>query len=352
MKKIRIIGGGIAGLTAAINLRKAGFAVEVHERKSHCGKNTNDFQYLENWTFDEDTLDMLTRMQIQTNFYKKPLYSQEIIGPSGRKYVGLSDKPVMYAVKRGEAKDSIDRSLEAQCRQIGIDLFHNSTLKRQEADIIATGIKKPSFLAMGIIFPCVLPDKTAILFDDNLSEKFYAYFVVHDNVGEITCINPVDIKDHKARLDNTVKRFEEILMIKTEKIIERFSAPLNFEPLNRAYINNQYFVGEAAGFQDCLFGFGMLYAFKSGYLAAKSILEDSAYDQLLNSDILNPIKTSVRNRKLFEKLSNRGYERLIKALNSRNPIIKKLLGGDDLRQILKRLYNNSLSHFLRPLLFW
>ena len=134
--------------------------------------------------------------------------------------------------------------------------------------------------------------------------------------------------------------------------MERFSAPLSFEPLNQAHINNQYFVGEAAGFQDCLFGFGMLYAFKSGYLAAKSIIEDSDYGELLNSNILKPITISVRNRKLFEKLSNKGYKRLIKALNSRNPIIKKLLGGDDLRQILKRLYNNSLSHFLRPLLFW
>jgi flavin-dependent dehydrogenase len=171
-------------------------------------------------------------------------------------------------------------------------------------------------------------------------------------VGEITCVNPVNQKDHVVRLEHTVKRCEETFAIKIEHIIERFSAPLSFEPLNRVRINNQYFVGEAAGFQDCFMGFGMLYAFKSGYLAAKSIIDNLDYNQLINREILKPIQLSCANRVLWEKLSNRGYERLINLLNSRNPIVKSFLGGDDLRLILKKLYNRSLSYFLRPLLFW
>ena len=72
MKRIRILGGGIAGLTAAINLNKAGIAVEVHERKGYCGKHTSDFQFLENWTFDEDVLDLLRQMHIEADDYIKP----------------------------------------------------------------------------------------------------------------------------------------------------------------------------------------------------------------------------------------------------------------------------------------
>jgi flavin-dependent dehydrogenase len=45
MKTIKILGGGISGLTAAINLKYAGLDVEVHERKSFCGKHTHDFQF-------------------------------------------------------------------------------------------------------------------------------------------------------------------------------------------------------------------------------------------------------------------------------------------------------------------
>ncbi len=352
MKNFRILGGGIAGLTAAINLKMAGVDVEVHEKKGHCGKHTNDFQFLENWTFKDNVLDTLNRMHVQTNFYIKPQYSQEVISPSGKTYVGTSNKPITYLVKRGSAKDSIDKCLESQSLEMGIKLFFNSTLKLQDADIIATGIKKPAFIATGVMFPCAHQDRAAVLLDSNLSKNFYSYFVINDNVGEITCVNPVGIKDHKARLENTVKRFEEIFTIKVKRIYERFSAPVNFEPLNQAHINNQYYVGEAAGFQDCFLGFGMLYAFKSGYLAAKSIAEDLDYRQLLNREIINQIKISASNRKIFEKLSNRGYERMINLSNSRSSVIRSLLGGDDLRHILNKLYNHTLSVFLRPLLFW
>ena len=352
MKSIRILGGGIAGLTAAINLEMAGIAVEVHERKDYCGKHTNDYQFLDNWSFNDDALETLRNIHIQTDFYVKARYSQEVVSPSGRKYVGISNKPVAYLVKRGNIEDSIDKSLESQSLKLGINIFFNSTLKIQEADIIATGIKKPTFIATGVMFSCTHREKSVLLFDNNLSKNFYSYFIVNDNIGEITCVNPVGMRDHKVKLENTVKRFEEILKIKVKRIIERFSAPISFGPLKQAYIGNRYFVGEAAGFQDCFMGFGMLYAFKSGYLAARSIIEHRDYQQLLASEILKQISISAANRALFERLSNQGYERLIAVLNSRDPIIRSLLGGSDLRQILKKLYNHSLSYFLRPLLLW
>ena len=322
MKRIRILGGGIAGLTAAINLKKAGVVVEVHERKGYCGKHTNDFQFLENWTFIDDALDHLNQMHIQTDFYVKPRYTQEAVSPSGKMYVGTSKRPVTYLIKRGQAKDSIDRSLESQCQQLGIKLFFNSKLKAREADIVATGIKKPNYIATGVLFPCENEFKSVLIFDESLSKEFYSYFVINDNVGEITCVNPVNHKDHIARLEKTIKRCENLFAVKIGNIIERFSAPLSFEPLSQVHINDQYFVGEAAGFQDCFMGFGMLYAFKSGYLAAKSIIDDLDYNQLIDREIVKPIQVSRANRVLWEKLTNKGYERLINMLNSRNPIVK------------------------------
>jgi flavin-dependent dehydrogenase len=351
MMRIKIIGGGIAGLTAAINLKKAGMDVEVHERKRYCGKHTGDFQFLENWTFKNDALDMLRSMNVQTDFYVRPRHTQEAVSPSGKLYFGTSHKPAIYLVKRGRSRDSIDRSLESQCLQMGVKLVFNSKLKSQEADIIATGIKKPEFIATSVMFPCEHAYRSVLIFDDNLSKEFYSYFIVNDNVGEITCVNPVGRKDHIARLEKTVQRCEKIFAIKVKKNIERYSAPLSFKPLRTARKNDQYYVGEAAGFQDCFLGFGMMYAFKSGYLAAKSLLEDLDYNQLIENELLKPMLVSCANRALWAKLSNTGYERVIRLLNSRNPIVQILLGGSDLRKILKKVYNHSLSAFLRPLLF-
>ncbi len=352
METIKILGGGIAGLTAAINLRRAGVDVEVHERKQFCGKHTNDFQFLENWTFNDDVLDILKSINIPINFYTKTWYSQEIISPSLKSYLGKSSTPLMYLIKRGQAEDSLDYALEQQACNANVKIIFESDLRRDDADIIATGIKKPTAIASGIKFCLNHPDKTLVSLDDNLAFQWYSYFVVNDNIGEIVCVNPVEIKDHKDRLDRTVRRFEEYLKIKVDRGSERFSAPANIYYLENARINNQLFVGEAAGFQDCLAGFGMVYAFKSGYYAAKSIIEKRNYDDLWKNDLLKPMAVSSRNRYLYEKLSNRGYERAIQLVSSNNFLVRRILGGKDMGRIMKKIYNHCFPNLLRPFVTW
>jgi flavin-dependent dehydrogenase len=352
MKTIRILGGGLSGLTAAINLKHAGVDVEVHERKRFCGKHTNDFQFLENWTFEDDALVILRNLNIQTDFYLKPWYSLEFISPSLNKCLKRSSQPLMYLLKRGPLEGAIDYALQKQATDAAIPIIFRSKLNADDADIIATGLKEPNFMVSGITFPFDHPDKAITLFDDRLSLGMYSFFIVNDNIGEIASINPADRKDHKARFDLTVKRFEEILNFKVSAITYRFAAPGSLYFLKNARINNQCFIGEAAGFQDCLAGFGMMYALKSGYHAARSIIRNEDYNRLWQADLLKPMAVSRTNRFLFERLSNDGYEKLVKMFDSRNSAIVKLLGGDDLQHILKKIYNHALAYFLRPLVFW
>jgi flavin-dependent dehydrogenase len=351
MKSITILGGGISGLTAAIHLKAAGVEVEIHERKRFCGKRTHDFQFLENWVFEEDALVILQGLNIQTDFYIKPWHSMEYISPSSNKCLKRASAPLMYLVKRGPLEDSIDYALQKQALSAGIPIHFNSALKTEEADIIATGLKEPTVIVMGITFPFDHSDTALTVFDDDLSHKFYSYLIVNDNVGEIASINPTARKDHKVRLDLTIKRFEELLDFKINTVSHRFAASSSLFYLSKAKINNQYRIGEAAGFQDCLAGFGMMYAFKSGYCAARSIIENSDFDRLWQTEMLKPLKISRANRLLFEKLSNEGYEKVVDMLGSRNAAIVKLLGGDDFKLVLNKLYNHSISHLLRPIIF-
>ena len=352
MNTIKILGGGISGLTAAIKLKGAGIDVEVYERKRFCGKRTGDFQFLENWTFESDTIDILKDLNILTNFYIKPWHSLEIISPSLKKCLKTSSRPLMYLVKRGREADSIDYALQTQAAEVGIPITFCSKLNIRKADIIATGIKKPTFIVNGISFPFDHPDKAIALLDDRLSFKIYSYFIVSDHRAQIVSINPVGRKDHKVRFDLTVKRFEEILNYKITTIGRRFAGPGSLYYSKSAKMNNQYFIGEAAGFQDCLLGFGLVYAFKSGYHAARSIIENDDFDRRWQVDMLKPMKVSRSNRLLYERLSNNGYEKVVHILGSRDPLILKLLGGDDFQLILRRLYNQDLSYFLRPILLW
>ncbi|MEJ2282213.1 MAG: NAD(P)-binding protein [Desulfobacterales bacterium] len=350
MRRIRILGGGIAGLTAAINLARANLAVEIHERKHCCGKSIEDFQFLENWTFKEDALDMLQHMHIEPNFYLKPWYSQEIISPSGKKYVGTSGQPLMYLTKRGHQHGSLDRSLEKQVVRLNIPIVYNSEMAVTDADIIATGVRKPAFIASGVKFALEHPDRSIVILDDRLSFQMYSYLIVNDNEGELVSINPVQTNRHIARLNRTIERFERILGIPIEPDHKRFAAQVSFPFIRPARVKNRYYTGEAAGFQDCLAGFGMMYAFKSGYFAARSIIENRDYDRLWQKDFIRPMEISVRNREIFDGLSNRGYEILVDVLNTDNKVIQKLLGGNDLRQILKKVYNYSIPRPLHTIL--
>jgi flavin-dependent dehydrogenase len=351
MGMIRILGGGISGLTSAINLKKAGFDVEVHERKIYCGKHTQDFQCLENWTFHEDVLDFLRSINIRTDFYLKPFRSLEIFSPSLKRYVAKSDRPFLYLVKRGPAKDSIDRSLEDQAKSHRVKIFYNSILDSNEASIIATGPKRPTFIATGIKFRFKHPDKTMVLLDNKSSLKFYSYFIVNDGIGEIVCVNPVGTTDFQTRLNLAFEAFERILKTKIENIEELFSASINFDLMQKARINDQCFIGEAAGFHDFLAGFGMVYALRSGYQVAESIIEGLDFDRLWKKDFFKPLRISSNNRALYERMSNDHFERIIPMLNSKNVIVRRLRGGDDFQLMMKKLYNHSISFFLRPLIF-
>lgn len=228
MKSITILGGGIAGLTAAINLRSAGYAVKVFEKKQYCGKHTSDFQFLENWTKRQDVLDYLKTINIKTDFYHSPQHSVEFYSPSREKSIGSTGKTLMYLVKRGKEKKSIDASLQRQAERCGVRIIFNKTIPEHRADIVATGKNNPKMLATGYLFRLTHPDTSIILLDSKLSLKYYSYFICHNNHAKIVCVNPIKTKDVKERLDKTVAAFEKILKKRTKNKKRLFSATVSY----------------------------------------------------------------------------------------------------------------------------
>ena len=69
MKNIKILGAGLSGLSAAINLAKVGYNVDVFEKRSDCGgRFKDDLEGLENWSSNIDVLGELKSMNIRINF--------------------------------------------------------------------------------------------------------------------------------------------------------------------------------------------------------------------------------------------------------------------------------------------
>ena len=67
------------------------------------------------------------------------------------------------------------------------------------------------------------------------------------------------------------------------------------------------FIGEAGGFQDYLWGFGMRYAFQSANLAARSIIQNESYNDLIKEHLLRKMKHSNRNRRISEMMGPLAY---------------------------------------------
>ena len=96
-----------------------------------------------------------------------------------------------------------------------------------------------------------------------------------------------------------------------------------------------------AGNRTGFAGFGMTYAFLSGYYAAKSIIKGGDYDQMWKKKFLKHLRVGHINRLLWERLSNYNYEEIMDLVNSKTFFLRRLFYRGDLRKILKKAYNES-----------
>lgn len=72
IETVRILGAGIAGLTAALNLARHGVQVEVFEKSTTVGHRFHgDFQAFENWSSTIDIYHDLDRAGIELDCFKQ-----------------------------------------------------------------------------------------------------------------------------------------------------------------------------------------------------------------------------------------------------------------------------------------
>src|SRR3954469_8538096 len=101
--EIVIAGAGVAGLTAAINLKRAGRAVRVIDRNTASGaQRFPDWDAVENWTSVEDLPIFLEGIGIEGSRFSymgHRLFS--VIDPQGKRYDIATPRPFFYLIKRG-----------------------------------------------------------------------------------------------------------------------------------------------------------------------------------------------------------------------------------------------------------
>jgi len=341
-KLIKIAGAGISGLTAAINLAKAGYNVEIYDAGKDSGHRFHgDFQGIENWSYKQDVLDFLKDINIELNFDYQGVNKLSIWAPNKCHKDFKLSRPLYYLVKRGTEEDCLDQRLKKQALANGVKISYNHPVEPKDVNIIATG---PFFndpdtdaMASGYVFKTDLKDTNIGILDDRYALDGYSYFLVHNGEATIAaCIfdNYKKLNEYREKTLELCKQNKNFKM----NDVKKFSGVGNFF-LQKKSKDNKIYIGEAGGFQDALWGFGMRYAMKSGYYAAVSIIKNKNFYRLCKKDIIPKLKTSIINRIFFKMLNNKSYRWLVEHYTKRI---------DDPIEFARKFYNPSV---VKKLLF-
>src|ERR1043166_7480651 len=307
MEVIRIAGAGPSGLAAAIVLARAGRKVEVHEAKRDVGMRfIGDLQVIEGASERETVPNFLDRIGVERNFYFRPATWATFYAHRGKARTIRSDAPYGYFIRRGPAENTaentLDRGLLAQAIALGVDVRFNSRLG--SADIIATGPAAPDGLAREMTWKTSDPERIDVYFNHHLSPGGYSYLFILDGIATFGCAIVADFKKIDDYFGHSLAEALRIANVDVPDDVRTGYSYMNFHLKSRATSNGSRHAGEAAGFQDYLFGLGIRYALTSGWLAARSVLEERDFDELWQNELRAKQETSLVNRFLYETGGN------------------------------------------------
>jgi flavin-dependent dehydrogenase len=324
MKSVKILGAGPAGLSAAINLSRDGYDVDIFEKNPDVGTNIKgNLQGLENWSENQDVLEEFKKMNIKTNFTCEP-FTNLTITNSQENWDFSCKRPAFYILKRGKDKNSLDYGLKEQALNNGVNIRFGETAPLSDVDIIATG-GDPKFkfaVGKGISFETQHENVAVGLVNNYHAFKGYSYLLVSNGFG---CIATVLFENFQGLNKYFTRTLDEFLtnFDLTPKLPQQFSGYGSFS--NQIMKNeNQMRIGEIAGFQDLLWGFGIRNAVKSGFIASKNIIEGKEckdYYRIAENYFKPKLNSSIVNRFIWERFASNNYSIILNRIhNSKDPL--------------------------------
>ncbi|MCG6962784.1 MAG: NAD(P)-binding protein [Acidobacteria bacterium] len=300
MSTVRILGGGLSGLATAVLVAQRGTRVEVRDRRrGGGGRFTGGFQILENGSCGQDVLEELEQMALAPDCELTPLHEAVLLDADRRRWEVRSSKPYAYLVRRGAGPGTVDHWLRSQAEASGVSLETGSETSSWTADVHATGPRYADGVAREVVFKTSHPNLMAVLFDPRLTPTGYAYLFVREGFGTMGAAQVRRL----AELRRNAERAFAILL-------EEFPMPLenahehgqfmNFAMPGHLSSSGRWYVGEAAGVQEFLFGLGNRLGLRSAALVAEAIA-GSGWDQgRFREGLVRPMTVSILGRAAFE----------------------------------------------------
>ncbi len=349
-KEVQVVGAGPAGLAAAIQLHRLGLAVEVREKRPNVGMRHEGFQGLENWSHDRDATQVLHQLGIAEEFLLRPVHEIHYYGPSRRPFPVRSPDPIFYLVKRGPDPSSLDSALLKQAREAGAVVSFNDPVSTAPAGtIVATGPAMAHAIAAGVVFRTNLRDIAACILDPEVAPGAYAYLLAHEGVATLATMLTRDFAHAHSYLRRAIESFKRLFDFSMSDERE-FGGAGNMDITAPVEKGGHLRVGECAGAQDPLWGFGLWFAMETGNLAANCLVEERSYTAAYRKAILPRIRRLIVSRWLFDRLPPGRYDDLLSQLTRLRdvrPAFRKYYTGGPLHTLLFPLARRHYSFQLR-----
>ena len=299
---VDIAGAGPSGLACAIELARAGRAVRVYERHREVGgRFDSDHQVLPDFGEAPRGLALLEDLGIgREDLDCVPLREARFLDGENNVVVARSAEPYAWLVRRGSPPGTLDHALAARARALGVEIRVGESLSLDRAHVLATGLRRVDGLAIERMFETNARDRVDVMLDEELAPGGYAYLFVHEGEATLGIAALGSFRELDLRLQIAAERFAALDPF--DEMAPRSAAHgMNFSLPSTALSRQRPRVGEAAGFQDFLFGLGLRMALVSGRLAAQALLEDRDYDELWGRSLAPRMRTSLVDRWLYER---------------------------------------------------
>jgi flavin-dependent dehydrogenase len=351
---IEISGAGPAGLAAALAVVHSGGHARVYEQRTDVGLRFHgDFQGLENWTTEGDVLDELDALGISPDFEHAAFNEVICFGPKGIEREMRSQQPIFYLLRRGNEAGTLDAGLKRQALAAGVEIRFDETQRTlPNGGIVTEGPHRADAIAAGYLFEIDMADAAYAVVSDRLAAKGYGYLLICKGRGTLATCLFQDFHNERQYLQRCVEFFTEKVGIKMENP-RRFGGSGNFGVPRTARKGDILYAGEAAGFQDPLFGFGIRSALLSGAAAGRALASghSAQYERFWKQRLRDYHITAASNRWFYDRLGERGYHRLLQNYTQEQDI-RKLLRRSYAPRMWKRAwyYLAVNRHHHRPLL--